>query len=183
MSDGPGNKPPFNIHLPGASALAAIGGLAAALQVAIETAISPARIEINGETQRARLETLTKQLLHEAKSIPTEGLSSADEARGVERPNIRTTPFGWAARVAVPNETESNRSAVPTPHQVAELALTDRCGRPVVDFSDEVADLDPCSGSRGVRQYRHDAEVGAVGFGGLETGLSADFSTSLVTPP
>jgi hypothetical protein len=84
MSDGPANKPPFNIHLPGASALAAIGGLAAALQVAIEAAISPERVEVNGKTQRARLEILTKQLLHEAKSIPTEGISSADEARGME---------------------------------------------------------------------------------------------------
>jgi len=84
MSDGPSNKPPFNIHLPGASALAAIGGLAASLQVAIEAAIFPERIEINGKTQRARLETLTKQLLREAKSIPTEGISSADEASGME---------------------------------------------------------------------------------------------------
>jgi hypothetical protein len=58
MSDGPANKPPFNIHLPGASALAAIGGLAAALQVAIEAAISPERVEVNGKTQRARLEVL-----------------------------------------------------------------------------------------------------------------------------
>jgi hypothetical protein len=84
MLDGPANKAPFNIHLPGASALAAVGGLAAALQVAIEAAISPERVEVNGKTQRARLEILTKQLLHEAKSIPTEGISSADEARGME---------------------------------------------------------------------------------------------------
>jgi len=84
MSEGPSNRPPFQINLPGASAVAAVTSLAGALQLAIESAIFSERIEVNGKSQGARLETLTKQLLREAKSIPSHGISSADEAAGME---------------------------------------------------------------------------------------------------
>jgi hypothetical protein len=84
MSEDPSDRTPFGVNLPGASAVATILGLTVSLQLAIEAAIFPDRIKVDDETKEARLESLTKQLLRETKSAPTEGISESDEARGME---------------------------------------------------------------------------------------------------
>jgi hypothetical protein len=70
-------------------------------------------------------------------------------------------------RLAAPYDAESDESAIVTPHQVAELGLTHWRGRSAVHLRDDIADTDPCTGSRRVRQDCNDLEVGTIGLGGV----------------
>jgi hypothetical protein len=60
-----------------------MAGLTVALQFAVEAAIFPDRIKVDGKTNAARLEALTQALLREAKNAITEGVPDSDEATGL----------------------------------------------------------------------------------------------------
>ena len=84
MSDQPSNRPPFQVSLPTiTAAVPAVAGLTVALQFAVEVAIFPDRLKVDGETKLARLEALTKALIREAKNALTEGVPDTDEASGI----------------------------------------------------------------------------------------------------
>lgn len=67
-----------------------------------------------------------------------------------------------------------NDRPIRTPHQVAEFRLAYGFSRYTVNLSDEVANANPGSGCRRVRQDGNDAESGTISLDGLETGLSLD---------
>jgi hypothetical protein len=80
----PSNRPSFSVPLPTLiAAIPAMAGLTVALQFAVEAAVFPDRLKVDGETKTARLEALTQALLREAKSAITEGVPESDEASGL----------------------------------------------------------------------------------------------------
>jgi len=80
----PSDRPPFELRLTDpASPISAMAGLCVALQCAVEAAIFPDRLKVDSDTKLARLETLTKELIHEAKNAVTEGVSETDDASGI----------------------------------------------------------------------------------------------------
>jgi hypothetical protein len=83
MSKNPQNRPPLPINLPGASVVAVVASLTTTLQLAIELAVFPERIEVENKSRWARLEALTEKLFREAKSTPTDAISEADETAGM----------------------------------------------------------------------------------------------------
>ena len=60
-----------------------VDALKSALLIAFEAAIFPNRFEIDEQLPLSRLEALTEQLLDEARSKPSRGISEAEEAAGV----------------------------------------------------------------------------------------------------
>jgi hypothetical protein len=80
MSDDKHNRLKFDLTL--TASFAAINALVGALQLAIELAVFPERVEVKDDSPRARLEALAKQILREAKSMTTEGMAETDEAAG-----------------------------------------------------------------------------------------------------
>lgn len=84
MSNQPSNRAPFQVSLPTiTAAIPAIAGLTVALQFAVEAAIFPDRLKVDGESKRARLEALTEELIRKAKNALTEGVADTDEASGI----------------------------------------------------------------------------------------------------
>jgi hypothetical protein len=77
-------------------------------------------------------------------------------------------------RGTVPDDTELNDRPVLTPHQVTEFRLPYGLSRYTVNLSDEVANANPGSGCRRVRQDGNDAEPGTIGLDGLEPALPLD---------
>ena len=84
MPNQPSDRPSFPIEIPTLQiAFCVIIGLATALEHAIESAIFIDRAEVDSDSIDVRIETLAKQLIREAKNVPTEFISEFDETAGI----------------------------------------------------------------------------------------------------
>jgi hypothetical protein len=74
---------PIGLSLPGKSGFTAVICLGTALRRALEVAAFPERLKVNEQSGIVRLETLTQELLRQAKNTITDSASEADEVAGV----------------------------------------------------------------------------------------------------